>query len=55
MEHQMLLTMSYGIDNTGDVYDYDLHQNVKRCEGIKAAYAVLEKYGWSFTEEESQI
>lgn len=55
MEHQMLLVMSSGLDNEGDVYDYYLHHNAERCEGIKAAYAVLEKYGWSFTEEESQI
>lgn len=55
MEHQMLLVMNYGINNVGDVYDYYLHQNVERCEGIKAAYDVLEKYGWSFTEEESKI
>ena len=55
MEHQMLLVMNYGINNVGDVYDYYLHQNVGRCEGIKAAYTVLEKYGWSFTEAESKI
>ena len=55
MEHQMLLVMSSSLDNEGDVYDYYLHHNAERCEGIKAAYAVLEKYGWSFTEEESQI
>lgn len=55
MEHQMLLVMSYGLDNEGDVYDYYLHHNKERCEGIKTAYSVLEKYGWTFTEEESKI
>ena len=55
MEHQMLLVMSYGLDNIGDVFDYYFHHDEKRCGAIKAAYAVLEKYGWSFTEEESQI
>lgn len=55
MEYQMLLIMSYGLDNTGDVFDYYLHHNAERCEKIKAAYAVLERYGWSFQEDESRI
>lgn len=55
MEHQMMLVMSYGLDNMNEVYDYYLHHNAERCEKIKAAYAVLERYGWSFTEEESKI
>lgn len=55
MEYQMLLVMSYGLDNMGDVYDYYLHHNAERCEKIKAAYAVLERYGWSFQEDESEI
>lgn len=55
MEYQMMLVMSYGLDNMGDVYDYYMHHDAERCKKIKAAYAVLERYGWSFQEEESKL
>ncbi len=55
VEHQMMIAMSYALENAGDVYDYQLHHNAERCGKIKRAYAILERYGWSFTDEEKEI
>lgn len=55
MEFQMMISMSYALENVGDVYDYQMHHNAEKCGKIKSAYAVLERYGWSFTEEENKI
>lgn len=52
---QMMIELSYGLEHAGDVYDYQLHYNAECCGIIKKAYAVLERYGWSFTEEEHEI
>lgn len=54
LEYQMMIAMSYVLENA-DVYDYQLHHNTERCEKIKRAYAVLERYGWFFTDEEKEI
>lgn len=38
-----------------DVYTWQLHHDTERCRKVKRAYAVLERYGWTYTEEEKQI
>lgn len=52
---QMMLAMSYRLENAGDVYDWQLHYNGKCCGEIKRAYAILERYGWTYTDEEKRI
>lgn len=53
--HQMMVMLSRCIEDVGDVYDYQLHYIAEKSGKIKRAYAVLERYGWSFTEEEEKI
>lgn len=52
---QMMITMSYTLESLYEVYKYPLDCNHERCEKIKKAYAILEKYGWTFTDEEKKI
>lgn len=52
---QMLITMSYTLESLYEVYTYLLKCNHERCEKIKKAYAILERYGWTFTDEEKKI
>lgn len=52
---QMMITMSNALEGLHEVYKYPLACDHERCEKIKRAYAILEKYGWTFTEEEKQI
>ena len=52
---QMMTILSYCLETRGEVYDWKLHHDAERCGRIKRAYAILERYGWSYTEEESRI
>ncbi len=54
--HQMMVMLGRCLEDIiWNVYDYQLHYSAGPCGKIKRAYAVLERYGWSFTEEEKQI
>lgn len=52
---QMMTVLSYCLETPGEVYDQQLHHAAERCRRIKRAYAILERYGWSYTEEEERI
>ncbi len=52
---QMLVAMSGELENAGDPFTYGLNYHAENCGKIKKGYAVLEKYGWTYTEEEKQI
>lgn len=54
---QMMICLSYCLESelTGEVCDWQLHHLPKSCREIKKAYAILERYGWSYTDEERQI
>lgn len=52
---QMMTVLSYCLETLGEVYDWQLHHDAERCRRIKRAYAILERYGWSYTEEEERI
>ena len=56
MISQMMIVLGNELKTAvDDVYDWQLHYNTERCRKIKRAYAVLERYGWTYTEEEKQI
>lgn len=52
---QMLVAMSDELEHAGDPFTYSLNYHAENCGKIKKAYAVLERYGWTYTEEEKQI
>ncbi len=52
---QMMIILSCCLETTGEVYDWQLHYDGERCQKIRRAYAILERYGWSYTEEEKRI
>lgn len=53
--HQMMVTLGFGLENVGDIFDYRLFHNGERCRKVRKGYAVLERYGWSFTGEEKRL
>lgn len=53
--HQMLLVLNYGIDNIGEIYDYQGKFNESRGTLIAGVFKPLEKYGWSFEDEELRL
>ena len=52
---QMMLVLGSALENAGDVYNYQGQCDLERTKSIKQAYAVLEKYGWYFKDEEVQL
>lgn len=53
--HQMLIVLGNGLENIGDLYDYQGHCHTGNCETFRREYAILERYGWTFTEEEARL
>lgn len=53
---QMLICMDHGMENIGDIYDYNGEYKPNIGQALMDGYKVLEQYGWSFeSEEEKQI
>lgn len=53
--HQMMLVLDYGIENIGDVYDWQGKCNKERCKLIADAFKPLERYGWIFEDDELRV
>lgn len=54
--HQMLMQLHYAMENNlGDIYDYYGMFEKNRGEVLRKAYAILERYGWSFEGDEEQL
>lgn len=49
----LLVAMDYAIKHIGDIYDYQGYYKPNTGNTMKAAYDILEQYGWSFDSEES--
>ena len=49
--NSMLIHMSEAMNNAGNIYSYMLEYQEKTGEKLLRAYAVLEKYGWTFENE----
>ncbi len=52
---QMMLVLGSALENAGDIYNYQGQCDLERTKSIRQAYAVLEKYGWYFKDEEVQL
>jgi len=52
---QMMLVLGSALENAGDVYNYQGQCDLERTKSIRKAYAVLERYGWYFKDEEVQL
>lgn len=52
---QMMISLSYSMENVGDIYDWKGCFNADRADKLKKAYAILERYGWTFEDEEKQL
>ena len=52
---QMMISLSCSLESTREVCDWQLHHLLENCREIRRAYAILERYGWSYTQEEQQI
>ena len=52
---QMMISLSYCLESPGEVCGWQLHYDGECCQKIRRAYAILERYGWSYTEEEKRI
>lgn len=53
--YQMLLELSSAMENIGDMYDWQGCFNQERGANLKEAYAILERYGWTFEDNEMQL
>ena len=53
--HQMLLMLNYKIDNSGDIWDWTGKYNDERGKSLLCAYRILERYGWSFKDDEKKL
>lgn len=53
--HQMMLQLHYGMDSAGTIVDWQGMYNKTNGDELLEGYAILEKYGWSFNDEEKQI
>ena len=53
--NQMLLMLNYALENIGDIYDWQGYYNLQMADRFRQSYSVLEKYGWSFRDEEIQL
>lgn len=53
--NQMLAQLYYAIEHAGEIYDWQGHYNDERGKMLKDAFAVLERYGWYFEEDEEQL
>lgn len=52
---QMMLVLGSALENAVDIYNYQGQCNLERTKSVRQAYAVLEKYGWYFKDEEVQL
>ena len=53
---QMLIILEYAMDNNiGDIVGYRGEFNESIAAKYKKAYAILEKYGWTFEDDEEQL
>lgn len=52
---QMMLVLGSALENAGDIYNYQGQCDMERTKSIRQAYAVLERYGWYFKDEELQL
>lgn len=53
--HQMLIAMHQGMDCIGDLVDWCGYYSEGVANRLKNGYAILEKYGWSFEEEDEKL
>ena len=53
--HQMLVAMHNGMENMEDIYDYYGVFKDEIGSKLKKGYEILEKYGWSFEEEDEKL
>ena len=53
--HQMLIALHNSIGSVGDIADWNGVYKEEVGIKLKKGYAVLEKYGWSFEEEDEKL
>lgn len=53
--NQMLIMLNYAIDNSGNIYDYNMQISANVANNLKRAYDILEYYGFTLEESEQQL
>lgn len=55
MLHQMLILFDHAIDCNGELFNWQGYFDEKKGRQLKQAFGVIERYGWTFEDDEAQL